>query len=648
MPPSQIPSNLTQAFFQQLFTQTGTQGMADYFSAQSYGLVNLNNSFVVNWTKAPDSSTTIAGLPRDRQIAHCVDTQKNMPAASLGGLAFGNFYNYVGFYAKFGKFIGNLGNANTCIGATTEDDPNCGGGRYRPAVTADTGSTPDQIEHEMGHGYGLSHSYNDFSLFPGGAGEYGNQFDKMSAAHDLSFVGPLCMYSGGCATGPGFDMWNRNQLGWAPENSIQATPAWPNGYGTYSHTFTLAPRNHKELFNGNTPLALLVEAHQDSSYEVEFIAPDGWERGVGNCSGPTCSSPSNTLTINRVYNSNAGTNSYTPYLLVEPGAVQTTTGQGFDDGPVKIALQSIQGNPPTATVRVSYSAGYTQNNQTWIGSRFVGECGGNLLGDVTGDGKADLVALGCGFVGVEPSAGTSFGPYATWLNGTFKGDCGGNLLGDVTGDGKADLVALGCGFVGVEPSSGTSFGPYATWANATFNYPNGNFLADVNGDGKADLVGVGTSSIVVQLSTGSSFGSPQTWYSSAFAGQFGTLVADVNGDHKADVVALNSGSVNVLLSAGTKFVTTTNPFWNATFNGAKGNLIADVTGDGIADLIGLNSGAIGVGVSTTASFAFETWSTNTFVGDVATFSADVTGDGLADLVAVNSNNVQVLPLVRAP
>ena len=70
-----------------------------------------------------------------------------------------------------------------------------------------------------------------------------------------------------------------------------------------------------------------------------------------------------------------------------------------------------------------------------------------LLGDANGDGKADVVTLNNNgtsgtSIHVFPSSGSSFGNQQQWNNVTWAWTGLTPLLGDVTGDGKADLVTL--------------------------------------------------------------------------------------------------------------------------------------------------------------------------------------------------------------
>ena len=183
---------------------------------------------------------------------------------------------------------------------------------------------------------------------------------------------------------------------------------------------------------------------------------------------------------------------------------------------------------------------------TFYGGAFYGSHG-TFLGDVTGDGRADLVGLGDGYIGVIPSVGGGFNGYQTWSYDTFDGGHG-TFLKDVTGDGKADLVTLGDGYVGVLRSQGTSFGPFEIWYWGSFFGTRASHLGDVDGDSIADLVTNDEDRVRVLRSTGSYFGTPETWWGTGFYGYRGTFLGDVDGNSRADLIANGDGYVNVIRS----------------------------------------------------------------------------------------------------
>jgi hypothetical protein len=182
------------------------------------------------------------------------------------------------------------------------------------------------------------------------------------------------------------------------------------------------------------------------------------------------------------------------------------------------------------------------------------------FGDVNHDGWNDTVAVGRS--GTQ-SAGQVFVAYGTangfiywsWRSqGRMLDDGASVRVGDVNGDGYADLVASGtssttAGWVVVGLSDGTGFSQWS-WASQRRMLDDGGVirLADVNGDGKADLVATGTSSttagwVVLGLSNGSGF-NQWTWTSNRRMLDDGAVIqlADVNNDGTADLVATGTSS----------------------------------------------------------------------------------------------------------
>jgi spore germination protein YaaH len=269
-------------------------------------------------------------------------------------------------------------------------------------------------------------------------------------------------------------------------------------------------------------------------------------------------------------------------------------------------------------------------------------CPGTVFaaGNFTGTGGS--LAVRTGGTCVMQATATGFSTPTPWATYPFYGSVA-TLVGDVTGDGKTDVVAVNGAQTFVMASSGTAFAAPALWSNTPFYGTRGTFLADVNGDGKADLVAVNYSSVFVMLSTGTSFGPPSLWSGIPFSGDVTMLVGDVTGDHKADVVAVNHNNTWVMTSTGSRFGS---PYlWsNAPFYGSVATMIGDVNGDGRSDLVAVNGTNSWVMTSTGGSFGPSTmWLNAPFYGSVATMLADVAGSGKASLVAVNGTTIFVAP-----
>src|SRR3954452_25575411 len=135
-----------------------------------------------------------------------------------------------------------------------------------------------------------------------------------------------------------------------------------------------------------------------------------------------------------------------------------------------------------------------------------------VLGDVNGDGRADIV--GFGFSATYTAFGQANGTFAAPIlasnifgsgavaGGWFSEDQSTRLLGDVNGDGRADIV--GFGFSATYTALGQADGTFAAPIVASNVFGSGavaggwvsqdqatRLLGDVNGDGRADIVGFG-------------------------------------------------------------------------------------------------------------------------------------------------------------
>jgi hypothetical protein len=223
------------------------------------------------------------------------------------------------------------------------------------------------------------------------------------------------------------------------------------------------------------------------------------------------------------------------------------TGDGRDD--------AIVVNPDGVWVRVTTSKGRmpASSQRNWTGEPFWGWRGTHFA-DVDGDGRADLIAVDEGGVAVRLATGTGarrnpwrFAPFTFWTTEGYWGERG-TYFADVTGDGRADAIAVNNDervFVAV--SDGHRFLPAEVWLTAVPNdrEPK-NYFADVTGpdaDGRrrADLLAVNGGGIVVcPARVEGGFGPCASWTGNTpFLGSRGTLFADYDGDGRHDAIAID-------------------------------------------------------------------------------------------------------------
>jgi hypothetical protein len=164
------------------------------------------------------------------------------------------------------------------------------------------------------------------------------------------------------------------------------------------------------------------------------------------------------------------------------------------------------------------------------------------LADVDGDGKADIVAIPkrrrVSGIQVAKSTGTSFADPVLWHPSLCAP---GNLcaLGDVDGDGSADVVALDpAGNLQVARSTGGAFVITPSYSRMLSGVE-ALEIADMNGDRRADVVGFSPDgSSQTLLAAGNGFVAADG-YVPARACRAGErcLLADVTGDGSSELIA---------------------------------------------------------------------------------------------------------------
>ncbi|HZM78956.1 MAG TPA: RHS repeat-associated core domain-containing protein [Candidatus Limnocylindrales bacterium] len=349
--------------------------------------------------------------------------------------------------------------------------------------------------------------------------------------------------------------------------------------------------------------------------------------------------------------------------------------QQFGRDAVVDAAGAVTSGTALPAVALSYQDGLARLGAT----AFNGPAGGwdtslirDMFADIDGDGRTDMVRLykngSNEFAQVSKSNGAGF-PAAS-----FNGSVGGwnaswhDLLGDVTGDGQADLVRIwqhptGNAYAQVTPSNGAGFptasfnGPVGGWATCCIK----DYLADINGDYRADLIRLyqnGTDTYAqVSLSNGAGF--PTASFNGSVGGWATSIMdylVDVNGDSRADLVRIwNNGDafaqVNLSNGAGFPAQFFNGPVggWNSSFY----NHFADLNGDGKADLIRIwnNGGTAWAQVSLSTGVGYPAPSWNASIGTWNTSLiddefADINGDGRPDLLRIYRNGVDKYAEIR--
>ena len=175
---------------------------------------------------------------------------------------------------------------------------------------------------------------------------------------------------------------------------------------------------------------------------------------------------------------------------------------GFGDDGVWVALNNGSGAfGPAQFVLANFGF-----NQGWRLDHHL-----RVMADVSGDRRADVVGFGdAGLWTATGNGSGSFGAAAFVLadlgfNNGWRPDRHPRLLGDLTGDGKADVVGFGDAgiWVAVSGTAGARF------MLAEFGFNKGwqvgehpRMCADLTGDGKDDIVGFGNDGVWTALGNG--------------------------------------------------------------------------------------------------------------------------------------------------
>lgn len=396
--------------------------------------------------------------------------------------------------------------------------------------------------------------------------------------------------------------------------------SWSTGYGEASYevysvnadgSYT-GPLDTWSYNNDLTPVYVSTTAETTTSYVVRSVAYDGQR-----------SAPSEAVTVTTPQRWDSGT------ILFVYGP--------FDEGKVTLNA-AVQNSPEDRFNTIRGEMTFTIDGGQ---PKTIAVTGGSATLDVDlTAGTYSVTVAYSGDSAYQPSSSTTTievrpvlaalsAPEVLSANGAATY---GAAVGDVTGDGRPDLVTVVSGSTANSLLLRTGRADGTLSAPVSRSIPYGAqdvALGDLDGDGDADAVVPTPDGVLVLAGSPTGLGTPSLRRTTATA--IDVAVANVTGDALADVVVSTTAGLQVLPSTGR--LATGKAQTIAAGTTVSDLEIGDVTGDARPDIAGIVSGAetTSVGVWTVGSSGW----TRAFnepaagVGDVAL--GDVTGDARADL-----------------
>jgi hypothetical protein len=277
---SNIPTGL-DANIEQFFgiKGAGYGNLVDYFHDVSYNHASVISDTFVGWIKAPFGTADLAanGRLNSNRKQRVVECLQAIPADQFPDLE--AFYGVV------------------VVNNAVQD----GGAAYigQQSITINKKDynlacvwfDPDSLftgfaAHEIAHGLGLNHSFDDSNgNCGGGPGEYCDLFDIMSAMRGYRFFDPNWVVGANQPNGggPGMGAPDLLRMGWIPGQNQRRFQNEGD-----EQTFTIRALSRPR---GAEPLVVILDIGSqvpgEGMYTVEYRQGDGWDRGfVTNAGSP--------------------------------------------------------------------------------------------------------------------------------------------------------------------------------------------------------------------------------------------------------------------------------------------------------------------------------------------------------------------------
>jgi hypothetical protein len=328
------------------------------------------------------------------------------------------------------------------------------------------------------------------------------------------------------------------------------------------------------------------------------------------------------------------------------------------DGDGKLDVLAFDTSTPANVIEMLGNGDGTFQTPSTLGQLTTNAPSNMIFADFNGDGKIDFA--GQTETGLQVTLATGAGlfanaPVSLSTPDGQHGACN-STTGDLTGDGKPEIVSFNCNANTVTVYVNNGDGTFGTgvYYNNNSDQNQGmsdGRIADMNGDGKNDVVVINSYAADVSVFLGHGDGSLSVEPSSYAVGGYAwnvPLIADFNGDGLMDVVESDDLYSLVYLKGygdGTFRGSPTYPLPNSFEQGAYTYSVAsgDFNGDGIADVVvgQLRSYAstgvvVYLGKGDGTFYPGDSYGTSPNMSYVAV--ADFNGDGKLDIAAIDRDN----------
>jgi fibronectin type 3 domain-containing protein len=296
----------------------------------------------------------------------------------------------------------------------------------------------------------------------------------------------------------------------------------------------------------------------------------------------------------------------TPILLADLGLLDSYTDSAVTPGTTyayQVSAVNAVGEGPLSGVGTATAVGavpaslFQPYQATPVGSWPEAVA----IGDVNGDGRNDVVMTTSYYfdpandfhlwVFLQAVDGTLSPPVSYATAATYGNRPDSVAIGDITGDGRADVV-VGIDGVGVQVFPQLSSGALGSPAMYASSNTGKIRLGQLNGDGRLDVAGVGwgTNTVDVLLNDGHGGLSAPVTYAAQHAGYEDLEVADVTGDGRDDVVVMSGQTyavpnVSVLPQLAVGGLGAAAPYTVRANTNTQGIGVGDLNGDGLNDVV---------------------------------------------------------------